>query len=265
MNKISAACVLAGTALLVSGLPYKMDIKEYGVQSAKVRKPFRTVILADLHCIAFGKGQRKLLEQIEKLQPDLILIPGDLFDVDRNFENSFDLVRGLQKYPVFFTSGNHDNYLDEMDQLRERLRDLGVIVLENETITLQVNNQLIEIAGLSDHGRRPLYTPEQTDALFHHPDSFQILMSHRPEFMDFYRQLHADMIVCGHAHGGQVRIPFTKQGLYAPQQGFFPKYTEGVIDDRIVISRGLASGNPWLPRLFNNPEITVVDAAGEEQ
>ena len=268
MNKLVWLCMGAGTALVVCGLPYSLDVTHDTIFTDRLQKPKKIAILSDLHCRRFGKGQSKIIDVIQKERPDLIIIPGDLFDVDRDFEISFELIHALKEYPVYFTSGNHDIYLkNEIARLRARLLAEGVHVLEDEGTVLRDGEDIIEIYGMSDHGRKPKFTSAEISRKYHY-DGLRILISHRPEFTSFYQKVDCDLIISGHAHGGQWRIPFTHQGLYSPRVGFLPKYTEGVHDlhgRKLIISRGLASGNPMIPRLYNNPEIVIVDLEPKEK
>ena len=252
----------AGGLLALSGLPYRIDVSVYAAETEKVKQKVRFCVLADLHCRPFGQHQSRIRHIIEQYHPDAVLIPGDLFDVDRDFEVSFELIRVLAGLPVFFTGGNHDNYLwREQDRLYGRLKEMGVTILEDDSCCLEKNGEAIEIAGLRDMGRKPARPVSFVNGLFH-TDHYRILVSHRPCHADFYGQCETDAVVCGHAHGGQWCIPFTKQGLFVKEEGFFPKYTEGMHDingRKLVISRGLASGHPRIPRLFNDPEVVFLD------
>lgn len=259
----------AGAAVVLAGLPYqKIDVAYHVIHSAKIHHDIRICVLSDLHCRRFGPGQSRIIGRVREIQPDLIIIPGDLFDVDRDYEISFELIDKLKEWQVFFTSGNHDMYLTEdIDGLRNRLRKAGVHVLEDQEECFTAHGQEIELFGMTDHGRKPVIQASDLRYMFH-TDDFRILISHRPNYIDFYRNAPCDLIISGHAHGGQWRIPFTHQGIYAPQMGLFPKYTEGMHDlngRKFFISRGLASGDPHIPRLYNNPEIGVIDLKGENE
>ena len=268
MKKRDLVPVLVAGGLVLAGLPYqKIDTAYHVIRSPKIRHTVRICVLSDLHCRRFGEKQSRITEKVKKIQPDLIIVPGDLFDVDRDYEISFELIDALKEYPLFFTSGNHDMYLvNDIDHLRNRLKEKGVHVLEDQDECFTAHHQEIELFGMTDHGRKPII--QASDLRFmYHTDDFRILISHRPDYIDFYRNAPCDLIICGHAHGGQWRIPFTHQGIYAPQMGLFPKYTEGMHDlngRKLFISRGLASGDPHIPRLYNNPEIGVIDLKGDE-
>jgi predicted MPP superfamily phosphohydrolase len=251
--------------VILAGLPHGIDVSRYEVADEKIATPVKIAVLADLHCRPFGKNQKKIMEIIDREKPDLVVIPGDLFDTDRDYEISFSLINRLKEYLVYFTTGNHDTYLPEINDLEERLKEEGVRVLEDASDIFACGDTEVEILGMSDHGRKPVFTPEQIEHMYH-TGNYRILISHRPGYTDWYRKIPVDLILCGHAHGGQFRIPFTHQGIIAPQQGLFPKYTEGKHDlngRTLIISRGLASGDPHIPRLYNNPEIVIVTLKGD--
>lgn len=253
---------------IAAGLPYKMDTSVYTVYTPKVKGRIRIAVLADVHCRPFGKHHSRIIRILDAYRPDAVVIPGDLFDVDRDYEVSFDLVRRLKQYPVYFVGGNHDNYLKkELDVLYARLREEGVTILENASALLRKGEDAVEIAGLHDPGRKASVPVSRADALFE-TDHFRILLSHRPCYTDFYSRCACGLIICGHAHGGQWCIPFTKQGLFVKEEGLFPKYTHGMHDlngRKLIISRGLASGDPRIPRLFNNPEICFADIVPQKK
>ena len=220
-------------------------------------------MLSDLHCRRFGPGQSKITKAIEEKNPDLIVIPGDLFDIERDLEISFELIDAVRSRPVYFVSGNHDVYLKNLEELKNRLRKKGVVIPEG--FTAQCCG--IEIGGMRDCGWEVRTKPRKINAMWK-TDGFRLFLCHRPDYHAFYEMLDCDLVVCGHAHGGQWRIPFTHQGLIAPQQGLFPKYTEGLHRTgkaQMFVCRGLASGNPHIPRLYNNPEIAFLHIVREEE
>jgi predicted MPP superfamily phosphohydrolase len=249
--------------LLLAGLPYKIDRRRDVIESEEIHAPVTICVLSDVHCRPFGRAQSRIKKIVDEENPDFIVIPGDLFDTGRRYETSFDLIRALEGRTVYFTSGNHDNYLPEMESFRERMRQMGVHVLENASERF---NEDIVIAGLSDSGREPAMYAEDVNELAEY-GCFRILISHRPNHIELYKKVDYPLIICGHVHGGQWRIPFTHKGLYGPQQGIFPKYSEGIHDlcgQQMYISRGLASADGRIPRLFNNPEIGFITLKPKE-
>ena len=140
-------------------------------------------------------------------------------------------------------------------------------VLEDEGTVFSKGNSTIEIFGMSDHGRKPMIQASDLKYMFH-TDLYRILISHRPEYTEFYKKADCDLVVSGHVHGGQWRIPLMKRGMYAPQQGLLPEYSQGIHrlnGTNLVISRGLASGNPMIPRLYNNPEIAFIQLTNQKK
>ena len=252
---LTAAVIL----FLVCGFQYhKMDETHYSLTSEKITKPVRICVLADLHCRRFGEGQSRIIDLVERNHPDMIVIPGDLFDLNRDYEISFELIDRLKGKWMAFSSGNHDIYLSELGELRDRLKEKGVHVLENESVLF---NDEIEVIGMTDRGRTLGFDIECYEGL-KQSDGFQLLISHRPDYAEAYKKIQCDLIICGHVHGGQWRIPFMKKGMFGPHLTLFPKYTEGFYDLNgrpMFVSRGLASGAPWFFRLYNNPEVSFID------
>lgn len=230
---------------------------------------FKIVQLSDLHSKSFGKGQQRLAGIVAGAKPDIIVITGDLVD-GRHYDEyaSLTLIREVSKIaPVYYITGNHEWWSGKFAGLEIKLKAAGAIVLRNDSRKITAGDQSIYITGLDD--------PESTGSIYSKEgyignklrdtirlqqiDHFSILLSHRPEAFNQYKSYGIDLIFSGHAHGGQFRLPFIG-GLYAPDQGYIPKYTSGVYKDgntSMVVSRGL--GNSIMPlRLFNRPEITEV-------
>lgn len=242
-------CLWANTALITTA---------YTIASPDLPAAFggiRIAQVSDLHNARFGKRNRKLLELLAQAQPDLILITGDLLDSRRTDpETAVAFVReALKIAPVDFVPGNHEARIPEIyEEVKAALTGLGAVILENESRILERDGQRIVLTGLTD----PDFGISWQDLP---AEDFQILLSHRPERFDWYAAQGADLVLTGHAHGGQVRLPWIG-GLFAPHQGFFPAYTDGVHtqdNTRMVVSRGL--GNSLFPlRFCNRPELIVV-------
>lgn len=228
---------------------------------------FTVVQISDLHNEEFGKGNKYLLDKIRTANPDIIVITGDLIDSRHtNIEVGIDFVINAQMIaPVYYVNGNHESRLSIYKKFEKNLIDAGVIILNNNLTEIKKNNETIKITGISD----PDFClsdnkKNATDSLLSHLQSlephngFNILLTHRPEFFDIYVKNKYNLVFAGHAHGGQFRIPFIG-GIYAPGQGFFPKYDSGLYlknDTSMIVSRGL--GNSLFPfRINNRPEITV--------
>lgn len=233
---------------------------------------FTIAQVSDLHNAEFGGGNRELLAILEEAEPDLIAITGDLIDSRRTDPApALAFLEGaVELAPVCYVTGNHEfRAYDAYQGLKSQMEELGVIVLENESMVLE--EVPLRVIGLDDpsFGVRsdPSATPEQIlqgalTALAPQAgeeDLRTVLLAHRPEYVELYAQYGADLVLSGHAHGGQVRLPGVG-GLYAPGQGFLPEYTSGLYqigETSLVVSRGL--GNSLFPlRVNNRPEVVLV-------
>ncbi len=236
---------------------------------------FTIAQVSDLHNAEFGGGNQELLAMLEEAQPDLIAITGDLIDSRRTDPApALAFLEGaVELAPVCYVTGNHEfRAYDAYQDLKSQMEELGVIVLENESMVLE--EVPLRVIGLDDpsFGVRsdPSATPEQIlqgalTALAPQAgeeDLRTVLLAHRPEYVELYAQHGADLVLSGHAHGGQVRLPGVG-GLYAPGQGFLPAYTSGLYqigETSLVVSRGL--GNSLFPlRVNNRPEVVLVELA----
>ncbi len=230
---------------------------------------FKIVQLSDLHNKKFGSNQEVLIKKVLKTEPDLIVFTGDLIDSRKYDEKpSLILIEELvQIAPVYFVTGNHEWKSGKYEVLEGKLKESGVQVLRNEAVEITHKNDKINILGIDD----PTIVNDSydekasTEAAINQSiyslekGGFNILLSHRPEMFSLYKQNKIDLVFSGHAHGGQVRLPFIG-GLIAPNQGFFPKFTSGTHTSEnttMIVNRGL--GNSIIPlRIFNRPEIVVV-------
>lgn len=223
---------------------------------------FRIVQISDLHNANFGAGNKRLVSKVEALQPDMIVLTGDLVDSGHtNTEVALKFaVQCVELAPTYYITGNHENWLEvsEKEYLLTELEKLGVICLCDEAVEISQGNSTFTLIGLNDEslmGNTLRMVMEDTDT-----ETLQILLAHEPQYLDNYAANDVDLVLTGHAHGGQFRLPFMG-GLVAPDQGFFPEYTEGVHvcgSTTMIISRGL--GNSVIPlRVFNLPEIVCVD------
>lgn len=235
---------------------------EYNGEVPAAFNGYKILHLSDLQNQGFGKNQKTLLKKIKTISPDLIVFTGDLLD-----RNKTDVDKALafmeeavQLAPIYFVSGNHDHQSGCWDELAEGLTEIGVVVLENAKTTITKGEDEITVIGLADKLVNPYYKSVlQSFCNGLEMDTFTILLSHRPELFEYYVEMGVTLAFSGHAHGGQIRLPFVG-GLFAPHQGFFPSYTSGMYiedDTAMVVSRGL--GNSVFPfRIFNRPELVVV-------
>ncbi len=263
-NIVLTLGALASTTF-IAGLPYKCDTSEYSIYSSKINYPVRIILLSDLHGAKHGKEMGKLIKMIEQAHGDAIVIPGDLFDEFSGDENGFTLLEQIKKYPVFYSTGNHEEHRRDVTSLKEKIKEKGVHVLDYQSEVIELNHNLIEIGGINCKYRERNYLPDQINKIYQ-TDYFRILLSHKPHWTSLYKDINCDLIVSGHAHGGQWCIPFTRIGAIAPQQGLLPKYICGMHDiknKKIVIGRGLTKDYHGIPRLYNNPEFVVINLLPE--
>ncbi|MDV4151530.1 metallophosphoesterase [Clostridium sp. AL.422] len=247
-------------------------ISSFNYSSPKVPKgfdSFKIVQISDLHNKVFGKEQDKLLEKVESLSPDIIVITGDIVDRRKyNIENAMYFVdKAIKIAPIYYVSGNHEAWSGKYSEVKEKLIEAGAHIIDDEMIEVKRNNSIINILGLSDPAFITTSYLDETDTSkmeenlknWSRVEGFKILLSHRPELFDLYSKNNINIVFSGHAHGGQIRIPFLG-GIIAPNQGFFPKYSEGSYNSNqttMFVSRGL--GNSLFPiRIFNRPEIISV-------
>lgn len=255
----NTALVTANVLVCSNGIPEAFDA-------------YRIVQISDLHDAQIGENNEKLIAMTAETEPDCIVLTGDFVDSSRfHPELSLSVAESLVKIaPVYYVSGNHEAILPDEDYqaLTDGLRALGVCVLEDESAELTRGGQSIRLIGLTDIGFHPGTLEEKKDALrtalsaLLPEDEFSVTLAHRPELMDVYTECGAPLVLSGHAHGGQIRLPGIG-GLIAPGQGLFPKYTEGKYEENgttLVVSRGI--GNSVLPlRVNDRPQIVVVQLA----
>lgn len=224
---------------------------------------YKILQIADLQNKVFGMEQKPLLQSINTAAPDMIVLTGDLLDRHEgrtDVEGAMELIHEIVNIaPVYFVSGNHEHQSGEWETLLEELVGAGVTVLENGKSVIEKDGDTITLLGLADKSVNRHYDKMLHTLMAGQEDSFTILLSHRPELFETYVQEGVDLVFTGHAHGGQIVIPFLRQGIFAPHQGFFPKYTEGLHEKDgtvMVVSRGL--GNSGFPlRIFNRPELIL--------
>lgn len=232
---------------------------------------FRIAQVSDLHNAEFGEENELLLNSLSKSKPDIIAITGDLVDAKHtDIDTALSFAeKAVQISPVYYVTGNHEASLSQYNELKAGLEAAGVIVLEDKATQLEHNGGIVTLIGLSDPNftikntlfdEVPAMISTKLNDLTEDKACYTILLSHRPELFDTYVSCGVDLVLSGHAHGGQFRLPLIG-GLVAPNQGFFPKYDAGLYTNggtNMVVSRGL--GNSIIPFRFNNrPEIVLVE------
>lgn len=253
--------------LTLIALDERLILRTYTVASPKLTAEVRLAVVTDFHS---SDNADDVVAMVASCAPDAVLLVGDLFDDDtqnRPPERTLSLMRQLSaQYPCYYVSGNHEAWTGEMDALYQQTEDAGVTVLRMSSGVLTVRGQRIALCGVPDPYEMVFSgapdTEEQLRQALEDVDSadFTVLLAHRPELLAKYAQFPVDLVVSGHAHGGQVRIPGVLNGLYAPNQGWFPKLAGGAYTQdgtTLIVSRGLAV-RTRLPRIFNRPEVVLV-------
>lgn len=271
--------------LIVAFLYYSnnfIEVSEHTLHSSKWPAEldgYRIIHLSDLHNKSFGKNQSRLIKKIQDLNPDLIVMTGDV--IDRRHYKKQPATRLMEACvdiaTTAYVTGNHEVWHGSASALRAELETLGVIVLNNETVNISNDLGTFTLSGIADRAdfmgqydyelmlnrlsdaSKDLTSKDLTYKDLTSKDQYHILLSHRPEQFEAYAEAKYDLALSGHSHGGQFRFPFIG-GLIAPDQGLFPKYDGGLYemgDSQMVVSRGL--GNSLMPfRLYNQPEIPVI-------
>lgn len=234
---------------------------------------YKILQVSDLHNKKFGSNQDKLVEITKDIDPDIIVITGDFIDSRRtNVDVALEYTNQVVDIaPVYYVPGNHESRVEEYSILKEGLLKSGVIILDNKLEEININNEKISLIGMEDP---TLLTSNNKMKKFEYilssikdrsNSNLKILLSHRPEILDIYERQDIDLVFSGHAHGGQIRLPFT-DGLFAPGQGLLPKFTSGIHEKgntNMIVSRGL--GNSLFPfRVFNRPELIVTKLSSKD-
>ena len=250
-----------------------VTVSDYRVKSSDLPEAFdgfRICQVSDLHNDELGEDSERLINAIKDTDPDVIVLTGDLVDRNRtNIDVTVTFAKQAVKIaPTYYVNGNHEAAIPEdYAVLKEMLVSVGVVVLENESVTIERGGEYIRLIGLNDQNFGYIQSNEELCELRGEEGDFSILLAHRPTDFAQYATCDFDLVFSGHLHGGQFRLPFLG-GLYAPSYGLFPEYDGGLYereDSVLIVSRGV--GNSSFPIRFNNPrEIVIVELAkGEKQ
>ena len=220
------ACILVIIALFAFNT--KMKIQHYSLESEKLTAPVRIVLITDLHSCSYGKGQRELIDAIHAQKPDIILLGGDICDDKLPHRNTELVLRAIaDKYPCYYVTGNHEYWSREIEKILKIFESYNVPVLEGSFDTIDVRGQKLNICGISDPDilkytdKNYSITEQLKDAAVASENgNYSILLAHRPELIDSYLNYDFDLILAGHAHGGQWRLPGIINGLFA-EYGYF--------------------------------------------
>ena len=237
----------------------------------------RIVFISDLHSRSFGEDNSELLDKIVEQNPDLICLGGDFINDEATDEEISDFITLLSKLkeiaPTYFSYGNHDlNYINAYgDNVSPLIKNTGCAILEEEYVDIEINGNPIRLGGMFDYAFNQQYVPDEEWqngttykflADFTKTDRIKILLCHRPDSFIYGNAAlwDIDYVLSGHTHGGLWRLPLIG-GIIAPEQGIFPQYDKGEYDIgniKLIISSGF-DGYDNIPRLFNCPEITVIE------
>ncbi len=271
-GKLIAILVIIAVFLgLCSGLVIyqnnQLEKSFYQVKSSKVVDNIRIVCIADMHLKQFGVDNGKLVTEITKLSPDLITVVGDMNMESKpdDYDCVISLVKRLNEVaPVYYSLGNHeiDAMLFQKSKIYDDVKKAGIKIMNNETETVDIGGTKVDIIGLTQNPEEfDEYGRKFFDKAMENDDNFKLVLNHYPEnFLGVLDDYNIDLALAGHAHGGQVRLPFIG-GIYAADQGFFPQLCDGyheIGNSRLIITRGLGKSG-FMPRINNKPEITVVD------
>ena len=249
-----------------------LELNTYTISSRELPDAFdgyRIAQVSDLHNAEFGEENQRLLNMLREAEPDMIAITGDLIDSRKtNVAIALAFAKEAVKIaPCYYVSGNHEARVSEYQDLKTGLETAGVTALDDAQVKIDASGESITVIGVNDPSFSADYLAgdaavmdEKLSALAAEDAGFTILLSHRPELFNTYVSHDMDLVLSGHAHGGQFRLPLIG-GLVAPNQGLFPKYDAGLYsegDTNMIVSRGI--GNSIIPFRFNNrPEVVLIE------
>ena len=280
LTKKKTICILSGILLILivwaAWRNAALELNTYTISSRGLPDAFdgyRIAQVSDLHNAEFGDGNQRLLDMLREAEPDMIAITGDLID-SRKTNIAVALAfaeEAVRIAPCYYVSGNHEARVPEYRELKAGLEAAGVTVLDDARVEIEISGKSITIIGVNDPSFLADYLTSDAavmdrklSELSSEDTGFTILLSHRPELFDTHAAHDMDLVLTGHAHGGQFRLPLIG-GLIAPNQGLFPKYDDGLYSEgntNMIVSRGL--GNSIIPFRFNNrPEVVLIELKGQ--
>ena len=265
------AAILLALIIWIAWGNTALELNTYTITSDRLPKVFdgyRIAHVSDLHNTEIGEKNEKLLTMLRDAKPDMIAIAGDLIDSrNTDLEIALHFVQEAVKIaPCYYVTGNHEARVAQYSELKSAMKAAGVTVLEDAKVTITAEGEQLVLLGVNDPSFETDYLLGDSETVMrtklaelHTADSFTILLSHRPELFPIYAENKVDLVLSGHAHGGQFRLPFFG-GLIAPNQGLFPAYDAGLYTDgntNMSVSRGI--GNSLFPfRVNNRPEVILI-------
>ena len=248
--------------IFVFGYSKQLEVTHTTIYTDKVNEDIKIAVVGDLHSCFYGENMKELLEPLYKENVDVILNVGDMYDKRGNLKNSKKYFNGIKDYKSFYVSGNHEVYKRRDINYKKQIRSLNTVVLEGNKRMIKVKNTKLNILGVDDIQLEEIFEKQFNSVIKDNDDNFTILMIHRPHLIDLFKKSKADLVVSGHAHGGQWFIPFLNRGVTAPDQLVLPKYVNGLhkLNDKtsLYVTRGLARETVKVPRLFNKPELSIL-------
>lgn len=264
-TKKYVAAALVGSALALCALDARLVTRRYTLSTDKLGGMIRLALITDLHSCRYGRGQERLLRALEAAAPDLVLLGGDIFDDKLPPGPAIDLLRGAAaEYPCYYVTGNHEFWTGRVPEIKAYLAGMGVRVLDGDCAHVTVRGETVNLCGVDDpEGGESAFTAQiDKTGTGRAEGAYTVLLTHRPERMGQYAAGNFDLVLSGHAHGGQWRIPGLLNGLLAPDEGLFPAHAGGVYaigGSTLLVGRGLARESTRVPRIWNRPELVVVD------
>ncbi len=242
----------------------------YSVPAESIISPIKIAFLSDLH----GEDYDECLDEVKKFAPHLVIFGGDTIDERIPWKAGLEALKTFTSlFPVYYVPGNHEVETMRYDLVKRAAKATGVKMLDGKKSILTIGGSRLLLCGVEDplcgeriHETQLKKAAEAAEAAeaFH---GCSILITHRPERVEEYQDTAFDLVLTGHAHGGQWRFPFLKDGFLAPDAGLFPKYTGGLYDlggTNLLVSRGLAVRNTRVPRIGNPPELCLITLAPKE-
>ena len=258
-----ALCIIliAGIGLLFYGWwdTNRFDVRAVEIELERLPRAFDgfTILqVSDLHDRAYGRDGLDMIRTMEGLSFDCIAITGDLLDrhLPARRENGYRFVREASRLgPVCFVQGNHEWRISDWDRIKRELTGRGARILDDEKVTLTRNDARLDLIGIREKA-----SFDEIQKLVS-KKTCSVLLAHHPERIEDYAQTGVDLVLSGHAHGGQVRL--LGRGLFSPDQGVLPRYTTGVYpcgNTKLYVSRGAGNHSFLPPRIFNRPEIDLI-------
>ncbi len=276
-KRILPGVAAVALCLILPGFLNGLTTAHYSIGAQGLSAPVRIAFVSDLHSCAYGDGMADLIQAVDREAPDLLLLGGDIFDDELPDDNTLDFLQGVSgRYPCYYVTGNHEYWAgaEAFAGQMAALEALGVIRLSGALVSVEINGARLNLCGVDDpyawtvtfDGAAAAWTGfrDQLQAVSALPRTgdYTILLTHRPELFDLYCAYDYDLVLAGHAHGGQWRVPGLINGLFAPNQGWFPARAGGRYEQDgavMIVGRGLARESTRVPRFYNPPELVIID------